>query len=417
MKIDKILDDSFKGDYYFNFAKEMFPDTEQLRRLEIWAGEPTLRLDRAYHTVEKLIEYYPRLDTFFMSTNFTGDNWKEQFFGLIEILKRYSKRQFTFLLQLSLDGPKKINDAQRGVGVTNRFREHFIKYIAKVNDELKGFPNIKIVAHFKPTLTNTIIHELIQDKQNIIDYYAFFESFKTYFEQNINVKNAELQLTVPNTAVPAPNTKEDGLVFAKFCGMCKEIMEENRISKKHFSYYTDIMPFKPRYKPDYTKVSYCQTCGACGSGKSVVGLLPYDYISCCHNGFVNLISEYKQKCVEHKDETLDFKFFMNDSNSMIRTKKDFIEYEKSVDFAYNAGSSVKLANIASLILALANVGQVSEKYKSPQEALKGALFIQAATAYCFRDNIGVTGSVALVPVGLIKLLLNGAREVIESVNF
>ena len=44
--IDDLLDESFKGDYYFNYAKKVFPDKNQLTEVQIWGGEPSIRLDR-----------------------------------------------------------------------------------------------------------------------------------------------------------------------------------------------------------------------------------------------------------------------------------------------------------------------------------------------------------------------------------
>lgn len=35
VKIDNILHESFQGDYYFDFAKEVFPDPEQLTEIQI----------------------------------------------------------------------------------------------------------------------------------------------------------------------------------------------------------------------------------------------------------------------------------------------------------------------------------------------------------------------------------------------
>lgn len=34
-KIDQLLDESYKGDYYFNFAKQVFPDPNQLEEIQI----------------------------------------------------------------------------------------------------------------------------------------------------------------------------------------------------------------------------------------------------------------------------------------------------------------------------------------------------------------------------------------------
>lgn len=416
VKIDNELDKSFQGDYYFQFAKEMFPNPKQLEWVEFWGGEPTLRLDRAYHTVEQLIGYYPNLSNFFLSTNFTGDNWNEQFFGFIRLLQKYPDRHFFFNLQLSLDGPEAINDAQRGKGVTKKFHQHFVDFVEEINHCL-SIPenNVQIIAQFKPTLTSSIIRELIKDKQNIIDYYAFFDSYKVYFEEHSHLpkETADLHLTIPNTACPSPHTRQDGLDFARYCEMVREIQRENQNGKHYFSYFNRLMMFQPNSPVNYSSTDYCQSCGACGSGRFVVGLLPFDYISCCHNGFVNLISDYKAEAEKNKDTVLDFRMFMDKSNYFIRKKEDYGQYEQNVSFAYENTSGLKLTNMSMTIHMLAKSGQIDRKYLDTREALKAALFMQEATAYCMRDNVSSTGSAAMVPLGLYKLLLNGAKEIIE----
>ncbi len=416
VKIDQILDESFRGDYYFEFAKEMFPDPAQLKSVEFWGGEPALRLDRAYDTVEKLIGFYPNLTSFFLSTNFVHPEWDRQVEGLIRILQNHPERRFEFYLQLSLDGPEAINDAQRGAGVTKKFQAHFSEYIRLLN-RLLGMPgnNVVVSAGFKPTLTSEIVRTLIEDKERIIGYYRFFEAFLTEFQQNcvIPAEYARLNLAVPNTASPSPHTVEDGKEFAVFCRYCADLMRENREGKNHFRYYRTILPYLPRENPSYESSGYMNGCGACGSGVSTIGLLPYDYISCCHNGFVNLITEYKKEAEKNRDSALDFRFFMSKSNYLIRKKQEYHEYEKCVSFAYDPVSSVKLANVAGMISLLAKNGQVSPRFTNTKEAAKAARFLQVSTAYCFRDNIGTTGSAAMIPVGICRLLLNGAMEVIE----
>ena len=41
-EIDKYLDESFKGDYYFNQINKMFPNRAKLKWLQTWGGEFTL---------------------------------------------------------------------------------------------------------------------------------------------------------------------------------------------------------------------------------------------------------------------------------------------------------------------------------------------------------------------------------------
>jgi sulfatase maturation enzyme AslB (radical SAM superfamily) len=72
----------------------MFPNSEDLKEIGVWGGEPTLRLDRIYYTLEKLIPAYPNLKRINFSTNFTTNNWFEQIGGLIDVLHKFAPRVF-----------------------------------------------------------------------------------------------------------------------------------------------------------------------------------------------------------------------------------------------------------------------------------------------------------------------------------
>lgn len=416
-RIDAILKESFSGDYYVKFAKEMFPNPQQLTGVEFWGGEPSLGLNRTIPTIKEYVRYYTTLDSFFMSTNLTSPTGITnicEFFNMIGWLGKEYNRKMQFTLQMSLDGPVEINDSQRGSGVTKKFFTMFNKICGEVNEICNKYPALQITLQFKPTLTSKIIRDHLLKPSNVIKYYQFFEVYNDIFLSTCKADNASLVLVKPNTASPSPHTVQDGKDFAQFCKICDDVMRESNNGANYFKYFVDLVPFRPRYPVDYSKISYCQSCGACGSGLSMVGLLPYDYISCCHSGFVNLISDYKLHCADKQETALDFRLFMDKSNYLIRHKDKYSQYEKNVSFVYNDNSKVKLGNIAAMISLLAKNGQIDKKYIDTREALKGALFMQASTAYCFRDTTGTTGSAALYPVGIIRLLLNGAREVIES---
>lgn len=96
-KIDNILDKSFSSDYYFEFSKKMFKKDE-LNGIHFWGGEPSMGLHRMYNLLPLFIEYYPNLQGFAMSTNFTIKNWFDEFYGFLNILKNYPSRQFEFRL-------------------------------------------------------------------------------------------------------------------------------------------------------------------------------------------------------------------------------------------------------------------------------------------------------------------------------
>ena len=93
-EIDKLLIDCYKTNYFFEFMKEMFPDPEQLIRIEFWGGEPSYGLPRVKQTIIDAINYYPNLSTFFMSTNLTTDTWLDDFTNFIQIFKLFPERHF-----------------------------------------------------------------------------------------------------------------------------------------------------------------------------------------------------------------------------------------------------------------------------------------------------------------------------------
>ena len=414
--IDKILEDTWKTDYFFNFMKKMFPNRGQLQRIEMWGGEPSYGLPRVNKTIRQAIDYYTNLNGFMMSTNLTTDTCVEDIYSFLDIFKDYPNRNFEFDLQLSLDGPTYINDNNRGKNVTARFSKNFSKLISSIEQKLDGIQNVRILAHFKPTLDGPSIEKL-QTKEDIIKYYQFFEFYKEASDDNVLTPQWSFDIPNPNTAVPSPHTIQDGKNFANFCKLACEILEEDP-EKKYFKYPRNIVPF--RSYPDSHPCPFggvINGCDTCGTGKLMLGLLPYNLISSCHNGFVDLIADYKQKAkdqINNVDRTIEFKMFLDGgiSNHSAYTEKEYELYEKECD-CFTSESKFQTTELASMITWYARAGQIDKKYINIEEAMKAAHFIFDRTSSCVRDNLGVTGSRYLTQVGFIKLFFNGAKEYIE----
>lgn len=414
--IDEMLDKSFQGDYYINFAKEMFPNRNSLKRLEIWGGEPTLRLDRAFYTISQMFEVFPNFEEIMFSTNFTTSNWFDQITGLFKVLEN-GKKPFNLRIQLSLDGPQKINDLGRGKGVTEKFINNWIKLLEFL--EKDPIPsNVSLYFHFKPTLSIETI-PMLQTKEAIIEYYQFFEYFKSsieFFESD----KLRLDLCIPNTACPSPHTVEDGKLFANLCKICRELEKENEI-KHYFQYFQTITPFCPRHDWERGCSNLRDGCGACGMGVFSIGLLPNKKISLCHNGFVDLIANYKKRCMEDENlakHSIDAELFnrntdVRDTNCSV---EEFQQIEEMLKSFYFKGSTFQLGQLVVTIQALALTGMIDKKYLKQEAAIDAAHFIQNSTSYCVRDNLGSSGTMIAMPLGLIKLLLNGAKEYIDEVK-
>lgn len=409
--IDKILEESFKDDYYFNRVKKYFPNKWQLKTIETWGGEPFLTMDRIYKTLHSIINYYPYFNHMYSSTNFSYDTWLDQFYGLMDQFAMYEERIFNYTLQLSCDGPEYINDAGRGQGVTKKCLNNFNKLLETLPERLPK--NVKLLVTLKPTLDSYSISEL-NSKEKIIEYYQFFENNFIIPLANLDCKNVQFILPIPNTASPAPTTQAQGIEFAALTKNCKEIEKE---PEKYFKYYKRIMPYSS---------TICQTCltykyphHTCGAGSSMIGFLPNDIIAICNESFTQIIGDYKRVMASNikskSGASITFDSFLAEQHcSLCVTDEQFEQFEKAMHNYNNPNTTARLGALTSMIVALAIAGQIEPIFIDQQNALKAAIFLQSHTAFCVKDNLNMTGSSTLTPIGRIRLLLNGAMQHIQE---
>ena len=411
--VDDLIEDSFLDeDYYFNFIKEYLPNRAQLERLETWGGEPFLRMDRIYPTLHKLIDYYPYFSNMYSSTNFSYPEWTTQVFGLFKQFGKYPERRFSFTLQLSCDGPEYINDSGRGKGTTLKCINNFNKFILLMGDNIP--PNLTVNMTLKPTLSVSTM-ELLNTKEKIIEYYKFFEDTFITAVRTKNYDNVTIGLPIPNIAVPAQATSRDGKLFAEMCKLCREIEAENSV-KHYFKYYTRITMFPEIAHQE--SITYQYPYNTCGTGCNVIGFLPNRMLSGCHEGFVNMAVEYKKYAEANTGKKLIevHDFIKNQKAKFCMNESGYVEYERQLSFYNESGTSARLANITALISLQALFGQIDKKYQNDVEAVKAAVFLQSHMSYCVKDNFNTTGSVTLIPVGMIRLFFNGASEYIQEVT-
>ncbi len=410
VEIDNILDESFKGDYYEKFILEMFPDPNQLKTLETWGGEPFLRMDRIYNTLERIIPKYPNLAGFFASTNMAFDQWNEQFFGLMKIFGHFPRRIFNYCLQVSLDGPEEFTDMTRGNGTTNKILDNYEKMLGLLTEILP--PNVNLLIQFKPTLDiNTV--RMLNSKNAIIEYYMIFDKLIDRLRK-LNRSNISIGEGIPNLACPSLATKEDGIFFANLCQTTRMIEKD---IGRYLLYYKNITPFSNGAMGD-VNLTLKHKNFTCGTGYTTIGFLPNEMVSSCHNGFVDIVSNYK-KFANANDgrSTIDAKIFLSEQkHRMIFHKNDYNKYENQMACFNCEGTSARVATIATQLVLLAHAGQVLPLYKDDVEAIKAAIFYQSHTAFCVRDNHATTGSLTMIHNGMLKFLFNGAHQLLEDKN-
>ena len=76
----------------------MFPEPGQLTEIQFWGGEPSIGMHRFYNLLPSFVNHFYNLSDFMMSTNFTPENWFDEFYGFTSILGRFQNRKFNFNL-------------------------------------------------------------------------------------------------------------------------------------------------------------------------------------------------------------------------------------------------------------------------------------------------------------------------------
>lgn len=407
VEIDKILAESFDGDYYLNFTKEIFPDPNQLHRVETWGGEPTLGWHRMYRLMHDLIRHYPNLCEFFSSSNMVQPKFLDELIGMLRVFGEFHPRKFKFVLQMSLDGTEEITDYNRGNGVTKRLRATFEKMVQDLAFIVPD--NVDFECYFKATLNADCVR-VLQTKESIVAYYRFFEGFYDAFYKLNKCSHAKIFPTPPNMATPAQHTVEEGKLFANMCRICKEIEKDSN----HFKYFTEITPYNSNCANSVGSIA-CDgfTCGTC---RSVIGFLPNDMISGCHAAFVDLISDYKKRITENSygSKVLDPGVFTNNPNNFFCFHKDRLaEREAQVEHYYRQDTTARLVTLKVIIQALAYAGQIDDEFMEDEKALQAADLMYRNASNCMNDNLGATGSITTPSTSLIRLLLNGAYKYIS----
>ena len=414
-KIDDTIGESFEGDYYFNQFLKFFPEPHQLRQVETWGGEPFIHMERIHPLLHRLIDHYPYFDKMYSSTNFSYPQWTDKFFDLMEQFRPYAPRRFEYILQLSLDGPEPINDLNRGEGVTKKCLANLDLFLELLPTRLPE--NVDLRFHFKGTLDNTSLAQL-DSKDKIIEYFKFYDDlYDKMIIATDNMPNVTVNPTIPNTAVPSPVTKEEGIAFAQLCKNCREIEREN-IERHYFKRYREITPYGEGAPRRCSNCVVQEASTLCGTGSRILGFLPQNMISVCHEGFTQFYEEYKEYAATSNrvnEGTINFNKYIAEKGGSIlcMSEEQYYEYEEFMRNFNKQTASAKLVNMTAQIIALAMAGEIDEKYMDEKEANSAAVFIQSQAAYCIKDNFNVTGSLYLTPLGIPKLLLNGAKDYLE----
>ena len=409
IELDKYLDEASKGTYYIDLLKEYVgEDIKNVTSLEIWGGEPTLHLDRSYNFITQLYQNSARFSHIFFSSSYYSDNFIDAFQGILHHLGTMSDREFILQSQISIDGPECITDPYRGKGVTARLIENFNKAI-----KLDIPNNVKVKFSLKPTLSLETL-KFFLDKEFIKEYFKFFEdNFIDKINNLNNDKIMKMRAGLPNLASPANYTKEDGMMFAEVERLLAEVEKENE--EQHFLKYYRILRLFYRGKVKIPHEGYVFRGGFCGSGRGMIGLLPFGKACGCHRDFTDFLESYRkasrydlqEKVIRQdglKDTAINAKILVYNS------VEDMYRHRERMSNFYDKPTTVMITSMMATIKLLALSGQIDLKYADDDEARIAAYRLMNTKTNCMDDSISITGTCSGIPISLFKLFLNGAID-------
>lgn len=416
-ELDDILEDSFKGDYYFNRIKKYF-NKDGLRTLETWGGEPLLKIERIFPLIDSLVKYYPNFQTFFSSTNFSFANWPEKVMSLVECFEKYPLRRFHVQLQLSIDGPEYLNDLGRGNGTTQLCLNNYRRLLDLLKEH--DSKNVKLSLHCKQTLSSDAIDQL-QTLDSVKEYYEFFDKeFLKPFEEK-QLTWVEFTPSEPNTAVPSPITVKDGKKFAKLVKLCQDLKEYNEINNISL-FGNKFVPFKCHSGACKLTNTYKEGPAGCGSGamNGNISFLPANMLCICHLGFGEFVDKYKiyqTKSAKDNDEhkVISFDKFIEETRFKSCLTEDqydlFMDYVEAMS---NQDSTNRMAHMVETIIALGEANLINPKYANRENALQGARYIANSCPFCINDAINMNGTMGFQQIAMYKEILNGVDDLVKE---
>lgn len=402
--VDRELKESFNGNYYLDFIDKLSDvfDTSHIEYIDMWGAEPTLGFKDVADTIKNISTKYKTIKGFYSSSNFSSPVILQ---NILYLLSKLDDRNYTYKQQISIDGPKYINDANRGVGTA----DGIIYNINSLLENYKEIPNnIELSLSFKPTLTIDQIYGMLS-KDKIIEYFKFFEDELILpIREKLNI-----HIGYPGITLVAPGmyTQEDGRMFKEFCTICKKIDSEKHLkfSKATPYHFRSTKPWD-KFDEDIYNLGY----GFCGPGISNIGLLPGYNLCLCHRTFTSICEQYNNQASEYVSPFSNPKLY--EANKRFHTFCFNIDNAELMLNNFRIYKDRKnttiLSSMSSLIMLLAHSGQILEKYKTQHNALLASKAVLSVFGYCPKDSIDVVGTISSTFTSPLKILLNGALDVI-----
>ena len=325
-------------------------------------------------------------------------------------------------MQVSLDGPTNITDANRAPGATDKIITNLLKLLEQLQDV--DLTNKTIVLTSKPTWGIENIHYYNSDIKNLYEYFEFFDKLigqiKEKAPQTSRFKNHFGALS--SLVVPGKYTSDDGKALTSLFKKLYEIEERNTKEKlfKNIPGLLNTYEIRLRRLFDYGReLGTKPEMFTCSGGDSNWSLDENNNLHICHRSLFMNNEKYVNETMSKMDlkdwEVSNFdRGTINAINRYIVDASD--EYESSrfhrTMSGYHTNSRFRDGAIVAAVKELAMAGQADSEFLHDDELAEFfALFMNSAHS-CPMENVIMTGNVHLTSNSMLRIFGNGAFKLL-----
>lgn len=202
--------------------------TPDIISLGIWGMEPSINGKYFEKFITEILDYDPYIRYIMIPTNGQSISFYQDFIKPLLTYCTLHKRKLIVIIQLSLDGPKRLHDNKRGINsfdtCVNNISTIYNTYIADIH--LYTYTKLRLIT--KATLTAEDL---------TFDPVLWFTDM-THLHKKLlpNIENApfgseywQVGLTAPTMEVPGNYTKQDGINYNKWVYVARQYETYNEM--------------------------------------------------------------------------------------------------------------------------------------------------------------------------------------------
>lgn len=423
-EFDLCLKKAWQDGTYVKNLKKVFnklnANMNEVTEIGFWGGEPTLGLIDIIPNIKKILEYFPNIEKFFMSTNWTTDI--TPIIDLIQEIDLYATHPIQIGIQHSIDGPEgPITEA----GHPGKYAVYWKNWKTFLN-KLENLDLIH-VNYIRGTINSNIAKDVFYDNiknyEDLVNYMNYMLNISDelkklvvpinnkYKEQGKNFCIDYISGAFPGIALPFNYTVEDGIEALRYNKIWEAIattdLKDRNLPKVFI-----------RNPAQFTRaISLLQMQNQCSHFDNAITVQHDGTIVHCNGAYINNFLPYIEELKkEQNQDELNFCAVTrrNIYNPLKMTDEEIDRMQTIIIHGYRNNNSTYNCLRLGMCKELALSHQISEKFAYDIEYLQRYLKYLGTYNTCNRENERACGITFLGSPSQYRYYLNGLLQSVKE---